>query len=403
MCRLVFALLLIAAVSSSALAQTAASQKTGTVERVKVHGASLAGNLEGDAADRDVFIYLPPGYAANRNQRYPVVYLLHGYGLTAERWMPFTNLAATADKLMSAGTIREMIFVSPDAYTIHGGSMYSASVTTGDWETFIAEDLVAYVDKTYRTIPTRDSRGLAGHSMGGYGTLRIGMKRPDVFSAMYPMSSCCLIDANIAGGGRGGAGRGAGAGAPAGRAGAPGAAAAPATAAPAAPAAPAANQTPATAPQAAGTQGDGRGRGAGAGAGRGGRGGRGGGFGNVQFALAAAWAPNPKNPPNFFDLPTVDGVPQPLVVAKFAANSPFVMIPQYATNLKKYKAIKMDVGDSDGLAGQNRQVDESLSAFGIAHAFEVYEGDHSNRVPHRFETSVMPFFSSMLSFTAPKR
>jgi hypothetical protein len=63
----------------------------------------------------------------------------------------------------------------------------------------------------------------------------------------------------------------------------------------------------------------------------------------------------------------------------------------------------MDVGDSDGLAGQNRQVDESLSAFGIAHAFEVYEGDHSNRVPHRFETSVMPFFSSMLSFTAPKR
>jgi S-formylglutathione hydrolase FrmB len=285
--------------------------------------------------------------------------------------------------------------------------MYSASVTTGDWETFIAEDLVAYVDKTYRTMATRDSRGLAGHSMGGYGTLRIGMKRPDVFSAMYPMSSCCLIDANIAGGGRGGAGRGAGAagrgagdGAPSGRAGAPGAAAAPATAAPAAPAATAANQTPATAPQAAGTQGDGRGRGAGAGAGRGGRGG---GFGNVQFALAAAWAPNPKNPPNFFDLPTVDGVPQPLVVAKFAANSPFVMIPQYATNLKKYKAIKMDVGDSDGLAGQNRQVDESLTAFGIAHTFEVYEGDHSNRVPQRFETSVMPFFSSTLSFTAPKR
>jgi hypothetical protein len=99
----------------------------------------------------------------------------------------------------------------------------------------------------------------------------------------------------------------------------------------------------------------------------------------------------------------VDGVPQPLVIAKCAANSPFVMIPQYVTNLKKYKAIKMDVGDKDGLAGQNRQVEESLTAFGIAHTFDVYDGDHSNRVPQRFEQSVLPFFSSNLSFTAPKK
>jgi hypothetical protein len=236
--------------------------------------------------------------------------------------------------------------------------------------------------------------------MGGYGTLRIGMKRPDVFSSLYPMSACCLIDANIAGG-RGGGGRGAGA--PAGRAGTAGPAAPAPPAAPAAPATPAASVNAAAAPQqAAQTQGDGRARGAGAGAGAG-RGGRGGGFGNVQFALAAAWAPNPKNPPNFFDEPVVDGVPQPLVIAKFAANSPFVMIPQYVTNLKKYKAIKMDVGDKDGLAGQNRQVDESLTAFGIAHTFDVYDGDHSNRVPQRFEQSVLPFFSSNLSFTAPKK
>ena len=63
------------------------------MERIKVHGKSLDGNLEGDSADRDVFVYLPPSYVSNRNQRYPVVYLLHGYGLTAERWMPFTKLA----------------------------------------------------------------------------------------------------------------------------------------------------------------------------------------------------------------------------------------------------------------------------------------------------------------------
>ena len=80
----------------------------------------------------------------------------------------------------------------PSAYTLHKGSMYSDSVTTGNWEKFIAEDLVAYIDGKYRTLPTRMSRGLAGHSMGGYGALKIGMKRPDVFGSLYLMSSCCL-------------------------------------------------------------------------------------------------------------------------------------------------------------------------------------------------------------------
>jgi enterochelin esterase-like enzyme len=398
----------LAAVASPVLAQTTAPDKKGTVERIKVRGAALDGNLEGDSPDRDVFIYLPPGYATNRNQRYPVVYLLHGYGLTAERWMPFTGLAETADKLIAGGAIKEMIFVSPDAYTKHGGSMYSASATIGDWETYIAEDLVGYVDKNYRTIPNRESRGLAGHSMGGYGTFRIGMKRPDVFSALYPMSACCLIDNNIAGGGRGGRGGARGAPGAAGAAAnpaAPSAGAPPAQPAAAAPAAP--GTAPAAAPggaragapqQAAGARGDGA-RGAGPGRGAG----RGGGFGNVQFALAAAWAPNPKNPPDFFDLPTVDGVPQPLIVAKFAANSPFMMLSQYVTNLKKYKAIKIDVGNQDGLAASNHQIEELMTDLGVAHVFETYEGDHSNRVPQRFETSVLPFFSSNLSFAVPKR
>ena len=65
-----------------------------------------------------------------------------------------------------------MIWVYPDAYTIYNGSMYSSSPTTGDWETFITKDLVNYIDSHYRTIADRDSRGLAGHSMGGYGTWR---------------------------------------------------------------------------------------------------------------------------------------------------------------------------------------------------------------------------------------
>ena len=194
----------------SVLTQTHAAPK-GVVERIKVHGKSLEGNLEGDTPDRDVFVYVPPSYATNRNQRYPVVYLLHGYGLTAERWMPFTNLAEAADKDIAAGTMKEMILVNPDAFTKYSGSMYSASPTTGDWETYLAEDLVAYVDSHYRTIADRMSRGLGGHSMGGYGTIRIGMKRPDVFSSLYIMSACCLMNNPGGGGNRGAGNRGEGA------------------------------------------------------------------------------------------------------------------------------------------------------------------------------------------------
>src|SRR6188768_1521559 len=395
--QLLLAGLLVLATSTPTLAQAPA--KKGTVEHVKVHGAALDGNLQGESPDRDVFIYLPPSYATNKNQRYPVVYLLHGYSLTAERWMDFTKMSDAADKHIGDGTLKEMILVSPDGYTKHGGSMWSSSPTIGDWETYIAEDLVGYVDKSYRTLAARESRGLAGHSMGGYGTLRIGMKRPDVFSSMYPMSSCCVIDANLTGG----RGRGAGPAGPAGTRGAqPPAATPPSAAVPA-------NTAPAAAPPAPGTQaaasapnapqGPGR-AGAAAGPGRGdGRGGRGGGFGDVNSGLAAAWAPNPKNPPNFFDTPVKDGEPQALVIARFAANSPFAMLPQYITNLKKYKAIKLDCGLQDGLLGQNRQLVESMEALGVPHVFETYEGDHTNRVVERIEQKVLPFFSQNLAFT----
>ena len=117
-----------------------------------------------------------------------------------------TKLAEAADKDIAAGTMREMILVNPDAFTKYSGSMYSSSPTTGDWESYIADDLVSYVDKHYRTIANRMSRGLGGHSMGGYGTIRIGMKRPDVFSSLYIMSACCLMNTPFPQGGNRGAG-----------------------------------------------------------------------------------------------------------------------------------------------------------------------------------------------------
>lgn len=331
----------------SALAVTAFAQQ-GKVETITVHGKSLEGSLEGDSADRQVFVYLPPSYAANPGRRYPVVYMLHGYGLTGQRWMGFAKIAEGADKAIAAGA-REMIVVNPDAFTLYNGAMYANSVTTGFWEDFIADDLVAYIDGHYRTVADRASRGLGGHSMGGFGTWKIGMKRPDVFGSLYGMSSCCL-SANI-------------------------------------------NPSPTQFAQFEGLKTpqevkdfiakttNGRP-----------------GFALTGLAEAAAWSPNPKNPPFYFDLPVKDGKVQADVVAKWAANAPLSMVDQYVGSLKKYHAIAMDVGLQDNLLTTNRQLDALLSQSSVAHSFETYEGDHNNRVPERFETKVFPFFSKNLTF-----
>jgi enterochelin esterase-like enzyme len=343
---------LVAVLAGPLVAQTSPE---GTLERIEVSGSSLEGNLEGDDPTRDVVVYLPPSYAAEPNRRYPVVYFLHGYSVGVEAYVRMLDLPAAMDRDVADG-VQEMILVLPDAYTKYSGSMYSNSPTTGDWEGYVSRDLVAYVDNHYRTVPERRGRGLAGHSMGGYGTMRIGMKHPEVFSALYAMSSCCLMNdpARSQGPGRG-RGRG---------------------------------DAPSTTVDSA----DGaRGRGQG-GRGRGGR------MANALFAQAAAWAPNPMNPPRYFDLPTKDGVVQPLVAAKWVANSPLVMVDQYVPNLRQYRAIALDVGDADPLGAANVDLDQALTRLGVSHAFEEYEGNHTNRVGERFEADVLPFFSQQLRF-----
>jgi len=140
----------------------------GAFQKITVHGRSLEGNLEGNSPDREVFVYLPPSYARETTRRYPVVYFLHGYSVKAEAYVRSLGLPETVEIAMTQAGGREMILVMPDAFTKYSGSMYSNSPTIGDWEGFIATDLVGYIDSHYRTIANRDSRGLSGHSMGGY-------------------------------------------------------------------------------------------------------------------------------------------------------------------------------------------------------------------------------------------
>jgi enterochelin esterase-like enzyme len=318
-----------------------------TVEHIKIHGAALEGNLEGNAVDRDVLVFLPPSYATDKTRRYPVVYALHGYSIGAEQWSHEIHVPQTIEGAFAQGA-KEMIVVLPDSKTVHNGSMYSSSVTTGDFEQYIAHDVVAYIDAHYRTIPDRLARGLVGHSMGGYGASRIGMKHPDVFGSLYIMSPCCM-SARVGG--------------------------------PTNPANDKALEAVKTPADSASLP-----------------------FGlRAQLASAAAWSPDPKNPPLYLDLPTKDGMPQPDVIAKWAANAPLAFVDQYIGNLRQYRAIAMDVGDQDGLRIDAGKLHDILDSYGIANTFEIYHGTHTSAGADRIQNHVLPFFSKNLCSTKPCR
>ena len=322
------------------------------VEHLKIHGPALEGNLEGDAVDRDAIVILPPGYNENRARRYPVVYALHGYSIGAEQWTQEIHVPQTIEGAFAKGA-HEMIVVLPDSKTVHNGSMYSTSVTTGDFENYVAHDVVSYIDAHYRTIANRESRGLAGHSMGGYGATRIGMKHADVFGSLYIMSPCCLSPRGT-GGGR----------------------SAPNASAAANDEALAAVKTAADSAKLPFAL-------------------------RAQLASAAAWSPNPKNPPLYLDLPLGDN--QQAILAKWAANAPLAFIDQYIPGLRRYRAIAIDVGDQDGLRVDAGKLHGVLDQYGIANTFEVYPGTHTSDVAGRFQEHVIPFFSRTLSFEAASR
>jgi enterochelin esterase-like enzyme len=334
-----------------------AGAKPVAVEHIKVHSAAMEGNLEGEAVDRDVIVFLPPSYNTDKHRRYPVIYALHGYFIGAEQWTHEIHVPQTIEGAFAKGA-HEMIVVLPDSKTVYNGSMYSSSVTSGDFERFIYHDVVAYIDAHYRTIPERNSRGLAGHSMGGYGASRIGMKHPDVFGALYIMSPCCLSP--MTGGGP-----------------------VPADRMKEMAIANEKKVADAKSPSELAAQSPG--------------------FGAAQFATAAAWAPDPKNPPLYFDLPTKDGIPVPEIQAKFAANAPLVFVDQYISNLKQYRAIAIDVGDQDGLKVDAGKLHDILDNYGIANNFEIYSGTHTSAVADRFQNHVLPFFSKNLCFTTDCR
>ena len=142
---------------------------------------TLTENLIGEDGSKVMIVYLPPSYEFTE-KRYPVIYVLHGFNGTSKSLT--RKMKSAMDRMILSEEIQEAIAVFVDGSNRFGGSQYLSSPTIGDYETYIRRDLVNFIDKQYRTIPHRDSRGITGFSMGGYGSMHLSLKYPEVFGVV---------------------------------------------------------------------------------------------------------------------------------------------------------------------------------------------------------------------------
>lgn len=319
---------------------------TGTVVKDSLYSAHLENNF-GEHPTRSVSVYLPPGYESS-GQRYPVIYFLHGF-YNDDHLME--GMKDILDYAIQEHKIAPFILVVPDQRTTYHGSFYSNSGVFGNWEDFTAKDLVTYMDSNYRTLAKKGSRGITGHSMGGYGALKIAMKHPDIFETVYAISPGALTIVREYG-----------------------------------PNSPTYKEFSElkTTEDLSKTY-----------------------FGNVIVAFGRSWSPNPNKPPFYCDVPfefnNGDLVINQDVLKKWQDNMPVHMIENNIDNLKQLRAIKLDWGRNAGerFTQQCKMFSLRLENAGITHFAEEYIGTHVSGIytkEGRIPQQVLPFFALYLDF-----
>ena len=324
----------------------AAQSPSGRVVVDSLYAASLE-NRMGESPKRALSVYLPPGYDTS-GMRYPVVYFLHGF-MGDHSLSP--AMQSVLDGAIATHRIRPFILVIPNERTSYDGSFYSNSGLFGNWEDFTARDLVQYIDGAYRTLARPESRGITGHSMGGYGALKLAMHHPNVFSSVYALSPGALAIVREYG--------------------------------------PNSNtfrelSAMKTAVEIQNSY-----------------------FPKVMVAFGRAWSPNPDNPPFYADFPfTYSGdslVTHPDILAKWHANMPVHMIEENLENLQHLRAIALDWGRNAGerFTQQCQMFSRRLENAGITHTAEEYIGTHVSGIftpDGRVVTDMLPFFNTHLRF-----
>lgn len=346
-------LLLASAGACRASAPRPVGSGSGTLLTDSIASTALAGNRLGDSPVRRVSVYLPPSYAVAA-RRYPVLYLLHGFDGTDAAWLRGPqyqqfNIAQAMDSLIAAGAVREMIVVMPDARNRVGGSFYMDSPVTGGWERFTARELVAWTDGRFRTLRSAASRAVAGHSMGGFGALRLAARYGgEVYSVAYALSPCCARLREV----------------PTGRF---------AAAWDSVLVMRSLDDLP-----------------------------RLGFVSRVNLALALALTPDTSAPGVPARLPYrragQELVPVEPATARWNRGMTIGALAAGAERLALMSWIRVDVGDDDALVpvADVMALDSALWRAGARHHAEVYDGTHGSRIRERMVTQVLPFVSAVL-------
>ena len=350
--------LVLIALSSGLAAQAPGRAVAGLLDDLQIPAPSLAGNPLGDPTTQHVFVYQPPRYEQETAKRYPTLYLLHGYSGRPEEWVKGgyqgMSLQTEMDSLIAKSVAAEMIVVVPNGRNAYLGSFYTNSVVNGNWEDYIYRDLVSYIDGKYRTLARASSRGIAGHSMGGYGAFMLAMKHPDVFGAVYSLSPCCFaLEGDLSGDNLVWAKA----------------------------AKISSRDVFARQPRSFDDF-----------------------FSVAMFATSAAFSPNKDRPPLYVDFPYIQKgmvlARNELAYASYRAKMPLYQVEKYRDNLMNLRGIYLDVGEFDEFTHIRRataMVSTELSLREIPHAFEIYKGgDHGNKIRERFNTKLIPFFSAVL-------
>ena len=336
----------------SSQAASPAQVPTGTLVTTHLTSAVLRENRIGLKPERSVSVYLPAGYNES-GQSYPVVYYFHSFYWSNERMFADGAVVRLLDRAIATGTSRGFILVVADFSSPTTGSFYENSSTSGRWLDFITQELVPFIDRDYRTLAHRESRGLAGDMIGGYGALKLAMLHPEMFNAVYALHPV-------------GTGTGL----------------TPMVERP---------NWPRTHQAKVFSDLDGDG------------------FSQVFLAMAQAYLPNPDRPPFYCDfmVELEAGVPKVHVEHIRTLQSRFLLdqwLTTHGDNLRQIRGIKFDWGRYDPNQDHvyaNQAFTRKLDELGIEHEAEEYRGNtwNKNWTEHgRFWSDLLPFFNRMLEF-----
>ena|SRR3984957_13528506 len=309
----------------------------------RIEGVHLAGNLLGDPTERNLFVYLPPGYEES-DRRYPTAYLLHAFGQDAERlvypqkdgqrWSP--PIEDVLDPVFRRTGTAPMIVVIPDGDTRYGCGQWVDSPVTGDFEQYVLLDVVPHVDNNYRTLPDAQSRGVFGYSSGGFGAWNLGSRNPETFGALAMLSGDSFLDMT--------------------------------------------HKTivydylTSIWPEAPNGPVEGNDE------------------SDLVYAYSAAYSPNPENPPFYVDLPVAfpSGELIQEVWDRWLSFDPVVNWRGRLANLRKLRGILLDVGTHDGYLLQwgHRLLSHHLRESGIAHEYTENPGNHGGRSRERIQVAL---------------